>query len=440
MRRARVEETAGAPERAVVHAGGFMARVPCARDPEGDTLGLPPDFLEAAGLVPGQEVHLLEQDDGQHVYVGPLVGVWLGSRGIDLLRGGAERYRRVAREARAAGTVPFFFAIEGVDRGAGRITGWVERGGGWAQARLPLPDVIYNRTTYGDAAQREHAAALRRQLTALEGVVLLNGVNSFTKWDTCAALQFHADTAALAPETIRVSHMAGVMDMLDRLGRVFLKRNDGSHGSDVTQISADPCWSVQGKVGGGRVHESFASRDQLEAFVAILTHGADWVVQQGVDLPRVGGRFFDLRAIAQKDGRGDWQVPLVLVRWAQPDRVAANMSQGASPFLPADFLARHGGELAPELAGMEAAATECTLLVVQALESRYGLLGEVGVDIGMDRSGRPWVFEANAKPLHPEADGLPAALDDLPFRYAVYLAQRKWTGRHTGLTWPAPAG
>ncbi|MFZ5814428.1 MAG: YheC/YheD family protein [Bacillota bacterium] len=367
----------------------------------------------------------------------PLIGIMLGPREMGRLRQRI-RYRQMAAQARAAGASPVFFDLAGLDGEAGAVRGWVEQKGGWQQVTLPLPEVIYNRATYGDAKRRRAAIRLLRTLTARRRTRLINPVNAFSKLDVYKALRFFPQTAPLAPETAPLSGPELLTAMLSQFPALFLKGNHGSHGSDVCRIRADGgTVALHGRIAGHRVEECFDRPEQLLEFLALLRPGCQWVVQQGIELPSVDGRVFDLRVVAQKDGEGRWQLPLVLIRLAGRGEVAANMSLGGEPFLPGPFRERFGHQL-PFLSELEERVSDAALRTLAALESRFGLLGEVGIDIGLDREGSAWVFEANTKPLHPAVPGMEEdRLIRLPFAYGVHLAHQARAGRCTGLT-PCP--
>ncbi len=441
MQRVKVMPLFGTAAPGVIHVGTWAARIPYSLDPYANLLYLPEAVLAETGMRPGQQVHALVRDRGAHVHVGPLVGVLLGPNGMALLHGAAAQgYREHLREARAEGTIPFFFELSGVNRQIDRVRCWADREGRWESVSLPLPDIVYNRATYRSPDQRATAHALRRQLVALDGVTLLNGANSFSKWEVHAALRFFADTAELTPETTLFSDPAALTGMLGRYPKVFLKADHGSHGGDVLRLSSGPDGiSIRGFAGDGPVEETFADGETLLRFLDLLRGHQPWVIQQGIDLLAVEGRVFDLRVLVQKDGFNEWQAPLALIRLAPPEQIATNMSRGGEPFSPATFLQRWGNQL-PEIHDMEAKLKSVAVRVATALEARFGLLGEVGVDVGLDRTGRPWVFEANTKPLHPQISWLQDTLMHYPFAYAVYLAGRGWAGQYAGLPRPLTLG
>lgn len=420
--------TSAEPKR-LVHAGGVVRALPCRTGEE--SLALPVAELERLGLSTGDRVHIDTPDD-KHVHLGPYVGVLLGKDGMAKLRGEwAGHYRRVLRLGREAGAVPYFFRWTDVDVKAGTVRGWTHRDGRWAQWTLPMPDIIYNRATHPDPAERAAVRTLLVKLQALYGVHFINRSNSFSKMAVSEALRFFAPFAPLAPETELFMDADSLASMLKRHPQVFLKANYGTHGSDVLRVRPHKqSWQVSGRCGGRAVEELFTELKQVQEFMRLLRGDDEWVMQQGIALPRIEDRVYDLRVVVQKNRAGEWAVPLILIRWAQPGKVAANMSQGAEPFLPRAFRARFGDAIPADL---EETAAAAALKVAQALEARCGLLGEIGVDLGLDRDGHPWVFEANAKPVHPQVDGMEQPLYAFPFRYACHLAGLAWAGRHSGI-------
>lgn len=437
MHRVTIATVGGESPVMFVRIGSQTESLPCEYDPADEALLVPSALIDRLGLIPDQSVHVQADSPGHtaRLHVGPLVGVLL--RHVDAERlDRSGRYRQMVAEARMAGTIPYFFSIEGVDFEQERCQGWLNRDGTWEEETLPLPDVIYHRATYGDSAKRRAASALIRDLVRLKGVSLLNNANSFSKRSVNEALRFFADSAELAPLTLPFDHFPQFAELLARYPSLFVKADHGSHGSDVVRLTAEgEEWRVLGKINGRTVDEVFSQTEQVYAFLCLAKDSRVWVVQEGIDVPQVGGCVFDVRVILQKDNAGEWVAALTLVRLAEPHKVAANMSQGGRPYLPSAFL-REFGEHLPGFDEMDQRASDAAVQTALALEARFGLLGEVGVDIAVDRTCRPWVLEANAKPLHPELPDMPMPLVRYPFHYATHLAGRAWNGLHTGLGAP----
>jgi hypothetical protein len=365
----------------------------------------------------------------------PLVGVLLGPKALDLLDGAwGARYRRMMSEGQDAGTIPFIFGIDDLDLKRGWVNALTyDEGDGWARTRLPLPDVVYHRAVYPTKAERQAVSAAMQELILHNDTMLVNPVASFSKLEMHEALTFFPATNGLAPDTRPYRNQDDLIEMLRRHACVFAKADEGSHGTEVVRICpVGRGWEVSGQIGGKSTKETFKTQAELHQFLSKATAGRLWALQQGITLPRVDGRICDLRVILQKDGADEWQVPLVLIRQGSAGKVAANMSQGGDPYLPDRFRAKFGRQ-AQVFANVEEVAREAGRATAMALEARFGRLGEIGVDLAIDESGRPWVLEANTKPVHPQLAGMETPLVRYPFHYAWHLARRAWTGRQSGL-------
>ncbi|HEY8394659.1 MAG TPA: YheC/YheD family protein [Thermaerobacter sp.] len=425
--RVKVVPLSGSAAPGWIQLGSGLARIPYHLDAHRLVLALPRGFLDRCGCTSQQDLHAYPANG--RLVIGPLLGIWVRP---SALRSWLRGIRTFDREARAAGALPFFFDLDGIDRAAGRITGWTAAGERIRRVTLPLPDVIYNRATFPDLHERAAARAMRRALLEEEFIPFVNVASGFPKWDTYRALRRFPATRGLVPETIRFGDSAALFRFLRRHRLVFLKADGGSHGTEVLRLEAALTggWSVEGQIGDRRVQTRMATTAQLCSFLPRLVGTKEWVVQRGIRLPRLQGRRWDLRIDVKKDGTGRWAVPLVLVRLGNPASVTTNISRGATPFTLEDFCRRFKD--APGVAGLEEKATRVGHLVAAALEATFGGLGEIGVDMGLDPAGRPWVFEANAKPQYgprPRSRLVRAIM-----AYAVRLALRSWVGREEGGT------
>ena len=58
-----------------------------------------------------------------------------------------------------------------------------------------------------------------------------------------------------------------------------------------------------------------------------------------------------------------------------------------------------------------------------------GTIGEIGYDVGIDKNGQLWLFEANSKPgrsifKHPKLKDYDQLSRSLPISFALYLTKR----------------
>ena len=120
-------------------------------------------------------------------------------------------------------------------------------------------------------------------------------------------------------------------------------------------------------------------------------------MQQGIAFARYRGRRFDLRLLMQKSGDGEWTVSAAYARVAPPGSLRANLDAGGKAVRCTRVLGHIFGRRGRRVLQR---VLETGLAVARAIEAGApGPMGELGIDIGVDRTGRPWVIEANSKPL-----------------------------------------
>lgn len=390
-------------------------------------LQVPRQLFQQWPLIPGQKIGLWESPDRRHLHLGPVVGIiWDGirSRWWDLLQ-------EIGKGAEQAHALPIIFSIVDADMRRESVPAALCRNadGEWDTRPCPLPDVVYDRGTYPDRSARSAARKARGRLARLFDIPFINSVPALDKWETYRALDFFADTRGLCPETMVMEDRASLMAFIHRHRHVFLKNTWGTWGREVLSLQMDEAggYRVYGYLGGRRVDTVIASEPKLWNWLMDRCDTGIWIVQRAVNRQTLNGRVFDFRIVLQKDEKGNWKVPHVLVNWAKPGEFISNRPSTSEFLTDAEFRP-HWGNRAFEFDTMATRASLVSVLAASTLETRYGRLGELGLDIAPDQYGRPWLLEANAKPYFMPGEG-----SRLPFRYAQHLAEAVWSGRYRGL-------
>ncbi len=359
----------------------------------------------------GQELVLGLGGEGE-LRLGPLMGVitthaagrppvtaTLGPQNASL--------RGLALAGRRLGAVVQVFGPEGVNWRRHAVTGYVLRPGGatWRLARLPFPDVVYNRIPTRSAERRPQARLVCRRLQAVLGRRFFNP-GFLDKWQVYRLLGRQPDTARYVPITVPYRGWR-VAQMLKRHPAVYLKPPGGSLGLGIIRVDrTDGRFRIRQQRRPGRIR-SLAARDPagLRRLLRSLVGRRRYLLQQGVDLATFEGRSFDVRALAQKDGRGQWTVTGMAARVARRGGIATHVPNGGTRE-PVPRVLREG--FGPEEARRILVELEqVARTVAAAVETGCGrALGELSLDLAVDRRGRVWVLEANAKPFRFDEDAI----------------------------------
>ncbi|MDD2421440.1 MAG: YheC/YheD family protein, partial [Heliobacteriaceae bacterium] len=330
--------------------------------------------------------------------VGPLIGI-LTHRPAGKNYSSRPHLRTIQRYARRMGIVAVVFCAQDVCWENGTIEGMILRSSGWVRRVFPIPKVIYNRIFSRRTENRPEIAACKQALSTLPGLVLFNP-RYFDKWEIHEHLRQTVTVRSLLPETKLLEQPADIWPLVNTYGLVYLKPVHGSQGVGIFRVG------IRRKGGYYFQSRNFdpslskaLSKEHVEKKVKKLLGVSTYVAQQGLRLARIGGSPFDLRLLVQKDGKGVWRITKAFGRVAAPGRFTANLSQGGKA-----MGIRHTLAVAVVLRKRKRAVVIKELekwgsVLPKVLEENTGLnLGELGLDLGLDRYGRLWLLEINSKP------------------------------------------
>ncbi|UUZ79159.1 YheC/YheD family protein [Paenibacillus sp. P26] len=182
--------------------------------------------------------------------------------------------------------------------------------------------------------------------------------------------------------------------MLKSYRIVFIKPNHGDGGAGIIRVKRKQGRYVVRYGSLRRVVSSGALYNTVRSF----RNRADrYLIQRGVRLARYQGRIFDVRVYLQKP-HAEWSISGMTARVAAPRLYVTNYQKGGH--------ARPLGKVLKHLYRNKRKAMErihqisaLSLLIAETVQKRRPTR-ETGVDLGIDRSGRIWIIEANSKPGH----------------------------------------
>ena len=150
-------------------------------------------------------------------------------------------------------------------------------------------------------------------------------------------------------------------------------------------------------------------------------------MQQGINLLTYDGRVVDIRTLMQKNGQGSWTINKVYSRVGRKGSIISNLASGGTAHtLNQVFTGYFDKKRIDEL---KQQIRDLSIKVCEAVEETSGhIFGEMGVDLGVDKSGHIWIIEVNSKPRR-TVDGkgsrrLITLSFTKPLRFARYLAEK----------------
>ena len=182
---------------------------------------------------------------------------------------------------------------------------------------------------------------------------------------------------------------------LDRYPAVYIKPDGGERGIGVVKA-----WKCGSAIYYVKEKGEPRTAGSVQELFRKLKLKRPHIVQQAIDLARIGGRPYDIRLMMMRDRSKRWTCIGMAAKVAGTKSVVTNVARGGGYVLPIDKAL----QLSLGLSGLEAAekknemirfAEQCTQVYSK---SRYGW--QLGYDLAVDREGKVWFIEINSAPAH----------------------------------------
>lgn len=228
-------------------------------------------------------------------------------------------------------------------------------------------------------------------------------------------------TARCIPETA-LYNRDHLRDFLKRYSSVYIKPDGGMQGIGIFRV--DRTRSGYLIRGGDRKPQRVKTSKEVYRALKHYVQPRKHILQQGIQSETPDSHPFDFRVHVQRLG-SKWVVGGIFAKVGKRKKIVTNVSGGSRPVSTQALLTRYL-KLNPRKADqIKRELKRISIATATEMNKAYPGRREFGVDIGMDKKGRLWIFEANRSPgIYPFAD-LPDRRD-----YQRILKnrkrQRKW--------------
>lgn len=337
----------------------------------------------------------------------PVVAILTYRDGTRIFRGNRDNFIELLRTAKDEGVNAYIVAHDDLNLRAAKLKGYVYHPSRrkWSYGDRPFPDVVYNRIPYRKFEQLPEVQSLINECLAHPTIRFFNP-SFFSKWSLFEWLSESKLTRAHIPETVRLTGLTDFTRLVRRHRNVYLKPVKGKAGRGIMKVqqllpkkgSGPRGYRLTWQSGEGvesTVHDTISS--MYEA-VKKYMDGKEYIAQQGISLANSGGRPFDLRVLVQKNAKGEWRVSGIGARVAGAASITTHVPRGGSIGDPGKLLANVFGKSSG--GAILRKAREIAVMLASQIEKGSGhTLGEMSMDLGVDKTGKLWFFEANSKPM-----------------------------------------
>lgn len=130
-----------------------------------------------------------------------------------------------------------------------------------------------------------------------------------------------------------------------------------------------------------------------------LSGKREYIVQQGIQLLQIEGRPIDFRTLLLKPAK-EWVYMGMMGKLAVKDQIVTNHCRGGSSITFAGALKDSKEMKEEEITELEKKVESLSLQIAETLQSKFPLVSELGLDIGIDEDLHLWLIEANTRPQY----------------------------------------
>lgn len=309
-------------------------------------------------------------------------------------------YQALSLAAWQSGMLAVFFTPHAINWDLNRVQGYVlhPKRKRWCMRTFALPKLIYDRCFSRNRRQyMSYRYVLNKLQQSHHSQLLARPLPS--KWALYAICQREVDLQRVLPYTKQYTGIHSLTNWFKQSNELFLKPSSGSQGRGTIYVNRHDRGSYMLR---GRTHHNtpfqkiFTKEREALHWLGQVLHRQRYLMQQYLHLTTPTGEPFDVRVLMQKNGHGQWKITGSALRRGKSDSMTSNLHGGGHaeevfPYLMDVF----GEEKAFKIQAMFA---KISYQVAACLEQHCGRLLELGIDYGIDHSGKIWLLEANSKP------------------------------------------
>jgi glutathione synthase/RimK-type ligase-like ATP-grasp enzyme len=291
----------------------------------------------------------------------------------------------------------FFYILNHQDLTHQEASGYYFENGKWNYSKLPLPEVIYNRV-HSRKLEFEPSFKRFREILEKKRIPLFND-RFLSKWEVYQHLLLEEQVHPFLPET-RLFSQESLHDLINKYETVFIKPVHGSQGKNIIKLKRDHdfilCQTSQNRLLDSPIKKF--ENSSLFFQLKPLLQNKIYIIQQGIPLAEYQNRTMDFRVLVHKNQDAEWDITSLVARISAEQQFVSNLAKGGEMLKPnialQDYFTKK--ETIREIISV---MKELAVLAANSIcKHLKGITGELGIDIGVDQTGRPWIIEINSKP------------------------------------------
>lgn len=279
------------------------------------------------------------------------------------------------------------FALDKINHEEKTIEGYLynDRVKAWIRGSYPMPCSIYRKISLSDSE--------KNYLLSCIGDRIFNSYY-FDKYEAYNWLKVNKEIVHNVPYTDEYKSFVRIFRLMDKYGSVYLKPTAGRQGKGVIKvIKKEDKLYLMYREKGKNICEVLDEKSDIDKYLK----KENYIIQQGIDVIRYQNRVVDFRVIMQKDITGEWQCTGIIARIGKEESVVSNVSSGGIAKDIDIFLKKYLKLYEIEIYMLKEKIVNFSTKVCKYLDEIGLNLGNLGLDIALDKKEKLWLIEINNK-------------------------------------------
>lgn len=290
----------------------------------------------------------------------------------------------------------YFYVFHFKDYKEGSLQGYCLRSGQWLKNEAPLPGVIYNRI-HSRMLEASTSFKTFKDSISSHSIPIFND-RFLSKEEIHKLLYSEEHMQPYLPETVMAEDHS-IEEMLNKYQSLYIKPIHGSQGRNIIRVTVIG-EEIQAELSSGSRKEEtllFENYTRFDHWFKQQQKKRTFLFQQAIPLQSYKNRQLDFRILCHKNFQDTWKATSAVARISAEQQFVSNIARGGETMKPLKILSILSDQKTAiqQLALMKELATETASIIGQKSD---GLIGELGIDIGVDKDGKLWIIEVNSKP------------------------------------------
>jgi hypothetical protein len=317
-------------------------------------------------------------------HIGPLVGIMTAPKTKNKLAGNRQLFTTIQTELLDRNSLSYIFSYLDISLN-GTIDGyifipWMNK---WMKARMPLPDIVYNRIPYRQDEKTEHFNDCLRLFKQYH--IPLFNPNFIDKYELYLLLN-KTSFSTFLPETLLIQSKNTLEHFLIENKMIYIKPRLLLKGINTFRLHKDDKFIIENHH-TRNVYDSF---DELWTVYGELFNNGTFIAQKAIHPHVMDGRRYDFRILSHwSEKNQQYNVTGIGIRATNKEQLTTHLAYGGTIIPYSEVQKREHDDF------IEYAVQGIGLL----LSKQMGFFGEFSIDAGIDINGNYYIYEVNSKPM-----------------------------------------